>query len=305
MIYRRIRLKKNTLDPLKLVSRMVKQTFMDYLSKDEIISILTSTSKKTAKLSKEEIQLLFSNEIKNKKITDSKIRKSWSKAMHNMFFEEYQRMFTFTPSKKFDTSQKLKNAIVRESKKLTAELKVKLSANYISKLSSSPLHYHCAMSFEKIEDFRDFLFLSLDKQFILSIFPEIGFAIYWPMKKNKKLDFITDLLSALFENSKELKLNALLLRKYATEETINKLGISTPQEIAGFSGLDVIEFRGSNVMLGLSGLKRRHDANVDVITRVGPFTEIESDAISLVCGIGARIKEYSGIEALLNVMKKG
>jgi len=284
---------------------MVDHTFMDYLSKEELISTLSSTSKKTTKFSIEEIHHLFGNEIKNKKITDSKIRKTWSKAMRNMFFNEYQRLFTFTPSQKFDSSLKLKNSILKESKKLTENLKLKLSANYISKLSSAPLHYLCALSFEKTDDFRDFLFLPLDKQLILSVFPEIGFAIYWPMKKDEKLKYLTKLLSALFENSNELKINALLLRKYATEETINKLGISTPQEIAGFSGLEVIEFRGSNVMLGLSGLKRRHDANVDVITRVGPFTEIESDTISLVCGLGARIKEYSGIEALLKVMKKG
>ncbi|MHA2358248.1 MAG: hypothetical protein ACXABK_05725, partial [Candidatus Heimdallarchaeaceae archaeon] len=61
---------------------MDDQTFMDYLSKEEIISTLSSTSKKIAKLSYEEIQQLFGNEIKNKKITDSKIRKTWSKAMN-------------------------------------------------------------------------------------------------------------------------------------------------------------------------------------------------------------------------------
>ncbi|MCK4896458.1 MAG: hypothetical protein KAS47_06585, partial [Candidatus Heimdallarchaeota archaeon] len=75
------------------------------------------------------------------------------------------------------------------------------------------------------------------------------------------------------------------------------------QEIAGFAGLDVIEFRGPNVVIGLSGLKRRHDANVDVITRVGPFTEIESETISLICGKGLRIKNYEGINPLLKVLK--
>ena len=58
-------------------------------------------------------------------------------------------------------------------------------------------------------------------------------------------------------------------------------------------------------MLGLSGLKRRHDANVDVITRVGPFTEIESDSIRLVCGKGIQIRTYDGFRSLLNTIKEG
>jgi len=59
------------------------------------------------------------------------------------------------------------------------------------------------------------------------------------------------------------------------------------------------------VILGLSGLKRRHDANVDVITRVGPFSEIESDSIRLMCGKGIHFKKYAGLNSLLNTLKIG
>ena len=140
---------------------------------------------------------------------------------------------------------------------------------------------------------------------LISVLPELGVISYWPTTKDKRHKFVQQFLKQAFKKMSEIKVNALLLRKYAVGENITKLGISTPQEIAGFAGLDVIEFRGDNVMLGLSGLKRRHDANVDVITRVGPFTEIESDVIRLVCGKGIQIKSYEGLQALLRTLKVG
>ena len=284
---------------------MGRTIFVSYLTRKDILSTLATVDKKTEKLSNEEIidQLIY--EIHQKKITDSKIRKTWSKSMEELFFSEYQRIFSFTPTKKFDTSTKLKNEFQKKGKEIAKELEIQFSNLYITKLSSSPLHYLCAMSFEPSSDFKTFLFTPLEKQLILSIFPEIGAATYWPMEKDTKLKFIMKGLTGVFENVEEVKVNALLLRKYATKETINKLGISTPQEIAGFAGLDVIEFRGPNVMLGLSGLKRRHDANVDVITRVGPFTEIESEMVSLICSKGAQIRKYDGLISILNVLKSG
>ena len=284
---------------------MGRTIFVNYLTREDILSTLATTDKKTTKLSDEEIVDKLIYEIHQKIITDSKIRKAWSKSMKKLFFNEYQRLFSFTPTKKFDTSTKLKNELLKKGKELAEDFEVQLSNIYLTKLSSSPLHYLCAMSFEKSNDFKKFLFIPLEKQMVISIFPELGAATFWPMEKDTRLKFITKTLSAIFENVEEVKVNALLLRKYATKETIQKLGISTPQEIAGFAGLDVIEFRGPNVMLGLSGLKRRHDANVDVITRVGPFTEIESETLSLICSKGAQIRKYEGLQSIFNVLKSG
>lgn len=282
---------------------MENQTFLHFLSKKELISTVQTSSKKITVKSEEQARELFIKAMKNKEITASKIRKAWSKAMENLFFSEFQHMFSFTPTKKFETSSKLKNVLQKKSKEIEKELNVTVSNSYISKISSSPLHYLYASTFKKTKDFQEFLSLPISKQLLVSIFPEIGFAVVWPLPKDVKYKYSTQLLKDTFTNLSDIKINALLLRKYSTQETINRLGISTPQEIAGFAGLDVIEFRGSNVMLGLSGLKKRHDANVDVITRVGPFTEIESETIQLICGKGVLFKEYEGIFSLLKVLK--
>jgi len=282
---------------------MSGSTFIDYLSLEDFQSILTTKGKKPPKLKLEPAKSKFQKAIKNQTITASKIRKAWSNAMNKMFFDVYQRVFRFTPTKKFDTSSKLKNELQKKSKTISKDLKIKNVTCFISKLSSSPLHFLYAVTFKQVDDFQSFLSVPLKSQTIISVFPEIGVAVLWPMDNDQKFKFATKLLQSSFKEVSEIKVNALLLRKYSTQETINKLTISTPQEIAGFTGLDVIEFRGPNVILGLSGLKRRHDANVDVITRVGPFTKIESDSISLVCSQGILLKNYEGLDILLKTTK--
>lgn len=283
----------------------MKETIFKYISTDEIISVLSTTSKTVKKKPKDDLQKLLFKELKEKKISSTKIRNFWSKALKNQFFEEFKRVYLFTPVTKYDTSTKLKKELTSKSKKLKEESDLKFSNSYISKLSSSPLHFVYMFGFKELQDQNDLMKLPLDSLMFLSILPELGVAICPACEKTKKHKFIVDLIKATFTNVTELKVNALLLRKYATQETITKLSIATPQEIAGFAGLDVIEFKGPNVMLGLSGLKRRHDANVEVITRVGPFKEIESGSIMLKCGKGIHFKKYAGLISLLNTLKIG
>ena len=282
---------------------MIKETFLKYLTKQDLLPLIPSTTEKIKKSSEEEIKKLILKNLKSKKITAAKIRKTWTLSLQNMFFDVYQKAFHITPSKKFDTTTKIKNAFQKSMDSVIQDSELTSYSIYTAKISSKPLHYAILLTFEKVTDFNSFLLIPLKKQIMLSIFPELGLSIYWPPNKDKSHKILTEALSSTFESVSEVKINALFLRKYTTQETITKLVISTPQEIAGFAGLDVIEFRGPNVVIGLSGLKRRHDANVDVITRVGPFTEIESESINLICGKGLKIKNYDGINPLLKVLK--
>jgi hypothetical protein len=215
---------------------MNKETIFKYISSDEIISILSTTSKTVKKKPKDDLQKLLFKEIKEKKITSAKLRNFWSKAIENQFFKEFQRVYLFTPVTKYNTSTKLKNELINKSKKLKEESGMKFSNSYISKLSSSPLHFVYMFGFKELQDQNDLMKLPLDSLMFLSILPELGVAICLACEKTKKHKFIIDLLKATFTNAAELKVNALLLRKYATQETITKLSIATPQEIAGFAG---------------------------------------------------------------------
>ncbi len=285
---------------VRLVSEMSPDTFFAYLSEEDIRSTLSTVAKNKTK---EQLQQMFFKELKEKKISFTKARNLWIKAMKKLFYTEFQRFYHFTPTNKFDTSTKLKNELSKIATQVAIDQEEELGTSSVVKLNSSPLHYLYVTTLDPKSDFQELLKTPLDSMIILSILPKNGVIAYWPTLKDKKYKFVQKLIKAVFKGVDEITVNALLLRKYAVQENITKLGISTPQEIAGFAGLDVIEFKGSNVMLGLSGLKRRHDANVDVITRVGPFTEIESDIIRIVCGKGVQIKSYEGIEALLRTLK--
>ncbi len=282
---------------------MNKETFLKYLSKKDLLPLIPDATAKIKKSSEEDIKKLILKDLKNKKIISSKIRKIWVLSLQNMFFDVYQKTFQITPSKKFDTTTKIKNTIQKSLDSAIKDTEQKSYSIYTAKISSKPLHYAVLLTFEEVTDFNNYLLLPLEKQIMFSVFPEIGLSICWPSIKDDSHKILIKALSLTFENVSEVKINALFLRKYTTQETITKLVISTPQEIAGFAGLDVIEFRGPDVVIGLSGLKRRHDANVDVITRVGPFTEIESETINLICGKGIKVKNYDGINNLVKVLK--
>jgi hypothetical protein len=282
---------------------MNKETFLKYLNKKDLLPLIPNATAKIKKSSEEDIKKLILKNLKNKKITSSKIRKIWILSLQNMFFDVYQKTFQITPSKKFDTTTKIKNTIQKSLDSAIKDTEQISYSIYTAKISSKPLHYAILLTFEEVTDFNSYLLLPLEKQIMISIFPEIGLSICWPSSKDDSHKILIKALSLTFENVSEVKINALFLRKYTAQETITKLVISTPQEIAGFAGLDVIEFRGPDVVIGLSGLKRRHDANVDVITRVGPFTEIESETINLICGKGIKVKNYEGINNLVKVLK--
>ncbi|MHA1397761.1 MAG: hypothetical protein ACTSSF_08650 [Candidatus Heimdallarchaeaceae archaeon] len=276
-------------------------TFVDYLKVEDILEVLPNINKKRQTI--EQLRKKLLSEIKKSTISSQKLKKTWSAGLRNFIFQSFQQSYLFTPTKKFETSQKLKIEINKKEKVILEKLKIEQHKGYLTKINSKPAHYLYVTSSEKVKDFSDFCRLKLEKLEIHSFFPEIGLAMFCMNPHKDRNRFSQELIKNIFSSIESIKVNALLLRKFSTQEVINKLVISTPQEIAGFPGLDCIEFKGPNVVLGLSGLKRRHDANVDVITRVGPFSEVESDAIRLVCGKGILFKNYEGITSLLKILK--
>ncbi|MCK4897079.1 MAG: hypothetical protein KAS47_09725, partial [Candidatus Heimdallarchaeota archaeon] len=214
---------------------MIKETFLKYLTKQDLLPLIPNATEKIKKSSEEEIKKLILKNLKSKKITAAKIRKTWTLSLQNMFFDVYQKAFQITPSKKFDTTTKIKNAIQKSIDSAVQDSEQPYSI-YAAKISSKPLHYTILLTFEEVTDFNSYLLLPLKKQIMLSVFPELGLSICWPPDKDENHKILTKVLSSTFENVSEVKINALFLRKYTTQETITKLVISTPQEIAGFAG---------------------------------------------------------------------
>ncbi|MHA1685011.1 MAG: hypothetical protein ACTSYD_01255 [Candidatus Heimdallarchaeaceae archaeon] len=278
-------------------------TIWNFLTKKDILSALPKTQRPVEDLSYNELLNKVINLLANNELSSNTLRKLWNKAITQMFFHSYQKVFIFTPSQKYQASTQLKKMLQSKTEQIEKSLKQKIRGFYTTKLSSNPLHFAVTMTIGEIEGFSQLFPLPLNKIISLHIFPSLGVATYCNNNSIEEVKFIMKLINSVFSNSAEIKVNALLLRKYSTTEHVKKLVISTPQEIAGFTGLDHIIFEGEDVMLGLLGLKRRHDANVDVITRVGPYSELESETLKLICGKGIIIKSYKGLDNLLSVIK--
>lgn len=276
-------------------------TIWDLITKEDIIGALPKNQRPPMELSQSEILSHVLSLLANNQLSSATVRKLWSKALKKLFFRSFQKVYIFTPSKQYQNSNQIKRIIQSKAEQIARAPNQKIAGYYTTKLSSTPLHFAITMTIGEIEDYAQLLPLPLSKVISLHIFPELGIATYCNNNSINEVKFIMKLINDVFSNSKEIKVNALLLRKYSTVEHITKLVISTPQEIAGFTGLDHIIFEGPDVMLGLLGLKRRHDANVDVITRVGPYSELESETVSLVCGKGIIFKSYKGLKNILSV----
>ena len=276
--------------------------YLPYLNRENI-SWLFKKSEKIDEVTDEDFVFRLKKVLNSDTLTSSQKRKIWQISMENLFFNEMHRSFIFTPTSKFTKTTDIKSAISKKLQVIVKEEKLACSPIYVSMMEKKPLHFLISFSLEKATNFEKFLEIPLTKHLVFNIFPEKGFCTYWPLDKDVKLKVALKLINELFADTKEIKVNALLLRKFSTQDQMKRMVISTPPEIAGFSGLDSIEFYGSDVMLGLSGLKRRHDADVEKITRVGPLTDLESDNIRLKAGKGVQVKNYSAIDKLLAVVK--
>ncbi|MHA1115257.1 MAG: hypothetical protein ACTSRR_03845 [Candidatus Heimdallarchaeaceae archaeon] len=277
-------------------------SYLPYLNRENI-SWLFKKSEKIDEITDEDFVFRLKKVLNSDTLTSSQKRKIWQISMESLFFNEMHRSFIFTPTSKFPKTTEIKAAISKKLQVIVKEEKIACSPIYVSMMEKTPLHFLISFSLEKATNFEKFLEIPLNRHLVFNIFPEKGFCTFWPLDRDVKLKVALKLINELFADTKEIKVNALLLRKFSTQDQMKRMVISTPPEIAGFSGLDSIEFYGSDVMLGLSGLKRRHDADVEKITRVGPLTDLESDNIRLKAGKGVQVKNYSAIDKLLAVVK--
>ncbi len=280
--------------------------YLSYISREDLLPILPSDTDSTD-IPLDEIRVIVKNLIKADKVSANVLRKIWLKALEGIFFTEFQKAYIFDPTEKFSSTNDIKTGISKGSKKAITELGLPFPKFYSSKINENPTHYVIALTFENVDKFEDYLTLPLAKQLIINFFPTKGLATCWTdtsdEERDQKIKYSGKLFTEILENTVEVRVNALLLRKYSSQETINHLTISTPHDIAGFSGIDKMEFNGPDVMMGLAGLKRRHDADVEKIVKVGPFTKIISNVLHLQAGKGLIIKSYEGIDSLHKALK--
>lgn len=81
---------------------------------------------------------------------------------------------------------------------------------------------------------------------------------------------------------------------YNSHQTIRQLRIATIQEIAGFVGLDYLEFCGQSVKEGLKGLQIRQEIKVN-LENMGPKLIVATDNLILEVGKGVKFNSLEGV----------
>ncbi|MHA1222693.1 MAG: hypothetical protein ACTSP3_05460 [Candidatus Heimdallarchaeaceae archaeon] len=98
-------------------------TFVDYLKVEDILEVLPNINKKRQTI--EQLRKKLLSEIKKSTISSQKLKKTWSAGLRNFIFQSFQQSYLFTPTKKFETSQKLKVEINKKEKVILEKLKIK------------------------------------------------------------------------------------------------------------------------------------------------------------------------------------
>jgi len=108
-------------------------------------------------------------------------------------------------------------------------------------------------------------------------------------------------VSELFNKLEAKRVKTLNISKFYNDTMmINKLTVNAVFQITGFDGFDEINFVGPHVKKGLYGLNKRQDIRVN-LDGIGPRVAVSGENIDLKIGPNVRIKNFDGIEELLQL----
>ncbi len=149
----------------------------------------------------------------------------------------------------------------------------------------------CLTDFKKGSAIKDKLKMNWDFWDVVFFFPKHG--IILESLRNKGTQKI-------FENAgvKKYRIRALENSKaFSKYEQINSLRIATKHEIAGFSGLDYIEFVGEDVKKGLRGLQIRQEIKVN-LENMGPKLLVSTPNLRMKIGGGIKIRNLTALQEI-------
>ena len=149
----------------------------------------------------------------------------------------------------------------------------------------------CLSEFKKGSTIKDKLKSNWDFWDVIFFFPEHGIILESLRNKNTPRIFEKERL-------KKHKIRALEnSRAFSAYEQINSLRIATQHEIAGFSGLDHIEFVGEDVKKGLRGLQIRQEIKVN-LENMGPKLSVSTPNLQMKIGGGVKIKNFNALQEI-------
>lgn len=116
-------------------------------------------------------------------------------------------------------------------------------------------------------------------------------------------EFVKIIEQAFSVTTEKIRINAMVIREFVKNnpESLTRLIIRVPQEVAGFGGLSELTLQGSDVIVGSKGLMDRHETSP---INVGPWTGVSNANISLDVGKPVRISTVKDAILLFNLLKE-
>lgn len=223
----------------------------------------------------DEFQIAEGTELEQQK----KYKEIWKVTLLHRLFNEHLLAFTGTiPSKISD----LRNSIKANFSTVTVETLVKEKSIYVA----TKFHIQTP-TLKKRPQFR----------------PETYDVAFFFPKQNLCLVDMVSASTGTWDLEKCLELKPVRIRSlensklYNSQEKIKKLRVATIQEIAGFIGLDHIEFVGESVKEGLKGLQVRQEIKVN-LENMGPKLLVATNNLEIMVGGKIHLKSFLGIDEL-------
>ena len=109
------------------------------------------------------------------------------------------------------------------------------------------------------------------------------------ISKKFLFEYIAPIFDLSQDNFKEIRINAMKIRKLARNITPTRLTLLVNNQTAGVEGLEQLTLTGQDVMRGIRTLKDRQEVDLKAES-IGPWIELESDDISFKMGKGIYLK---------------
>ena len=146
--------------------------------------------------------------------------------------------------------------------------------------------------------------INIRKIFRIIIFE--GYALVQDDEVSKKFlhEYIGPIFDLSEENFKEIRINAMKIRKLAQKIIPTKLTLLVNNQTAGVEGLEELTLTGQNVIRGIKTLKDRQEVDLKAES-IGPWIELESEDLKFKMGKGIFLKNQNekSFEIILETLK--
>lgn len=246
----------------------------------------------------------------NEGATETQLRRIWVACLRYWLFSKYLRMLRVKVPE-------IRMAAQIQRKATSAVKKSEIyNGAKVTQIRRKPLIFALTFTSEQGNKYGELLLADESHVATAYYIPDQSLVLYRPMcdpssdtavrdftvsfsdsEFHKSCEALKHVLSLLFADVQQIQADALMTRTLNEQATLRRLFVLTPREVVGTANLEGIEMHGTDVMAGLRGLRMRQELNLN-LHEVGPWTEADSEHISLIVPIGIRLFNEAALAML-------